>query len=197
MTAKDRSRTRTPPDGKDIGVDAGGVGLPGWVLRCWPRTWRDTYGEEMTHTWGGAGGRRSQLLLLALQGLCHRVVRPVAAGSTDLAAARPGQDVVVEAGPRYLLTGIVTALTAAAVCAVQVWLGWVLSSADRARREPVLGDGLLVTVLVGLPMAVAAWGERRTRQRRGRDQGRGLVLGAGLAVLLMFVLPAVVTGVTL
>lgn len=195
MTAKDRARTRTP-EGRGNGADAGGVGLPGWVLRCWPRTWRDTYGEEMTHTWCEAGGRRSQLLLLAMQGLRHRVVRPVAAGSTDLAAARPGQDVVVEAGPRYLLTGIVTALTAAAVCAVQVWLGWVLSSAERASQESVLSDGLLVAVLVGLPLVVAAWGERRTRQRRRRDQGRGLVLGAGLAVLLMFVLPAVVTGMT-
>lgn len=112
------------------------------------------------------------------------MVRPVAAGSTDLADARPGQHVVVEAGPRYLLTGIVAALTASGVCGAQVWLGMVLSSAQRLSQEPVLGGALLVAVLVGLPLAVAAWGERRTRQRRARDQGRGLVIGAGLAVLL-------------
>lgn len=196
MTANARAEAQPLPEREVTGAAAAEGGLLGWVLRSWPRTWRETYGEEMAQSWVEAGGRRSQLLPLAVQGLRRRVVCPVAAGSTDLADARPGQDVVVEAGPRYLLTGIVAALTASGVCGAQVWLGMVLSSAQRVSQELVPGGALLVAVLVGLPLAVAAWGERRTRQRRARDQGRGLVIGAGLAVLLLFVLPAVVTAVS-
>lgn len=66
MTANDRGEAQPLPEWGVTGAAAAEGRLPGWVLRSWPRTWRETYGEEMAQTWVEAGGRRSQLLPLAV-----------------------------------------------------------------------------------------------------------------------------------
>lgn len=196
MTATAKSGPGRPEE------DAGGAGLPRWVALCWPRTWREAYGEEMAQTWVDAGATRRSLVPLALQGLRQRVVRPVAAAGVDLGPATVGGDVAVVARPRYLLIGVLAVATAVGIAGLQLGLTWALETMPTAGAdESVSGAaewraGLIVAVLVGMPLAVAAWGERRTRSRQRRDGGLGLIVGAALAFLLVFVAPAVVTGLT-
>lgn len=139
--------------------------LPRWVRRCWPRTWRDSYGEEMAQVWMDAGGSWRSLVPPALQGLRQRVVRPVAAASVEPAPARPGHDVAIVARPRYLLISIIAAATVLAVAAAEFGLGAALAGSPSPASR-----GAASVLLTGLI-------------------DRGLLLA-----LVVFVVPAVVTG---
>lgn len=141
------------------------------------------------------------MLPLAFQGLTQRVVRPVAAASLDLSGACPGRDLALERHRRPLLIALVAAVTAAVVATAQFGLGEVAGASPAgldgaAGRLLDLLGGVFVALMVGLPLGIAAWGERWTRVLARRDSGVGLILGSGVAVLLVFVLPAVVTAAT-
>lgn len=183
--------------------DIESAALPRWVLGCWPRSWRDSYGEEMSQTWEDAGSSRSSLISLAAHGLHHRVVRPRTAVSLD-EQGRPGYDVAVAAHPRHLLRLLVMLGTAIVVAAITMALGFALGAggptgagySEVSIRAEQLRSTVLLTLMIGLPFAVAAWGERKTRHPRKRDVGIGLIVGSGLAIMLVFVAPAVATAMT-
>ncbi len=102
------------------------------VSACWPRTWRQTYGEEMALNWGDAGADRKELGIRAQQGLRHRVMRPVAAASLDTTHARPCHDVAVIDHPRYLFRFLVAIAAALAILTVEVVLGFALGDTTGA-----------------------------------------------------------------
>ncbi len=182
--------------------DIESASVPRWVLGCWPRSWRENYGEEMSQTWADAGSRRWSLISLALHGLRHRVVRPRTAVSLD-ERGRPGYDVAIATHPRHLLRLMVMLGTAVAVAAITMALGLALDAggptgegySEVSIRAEQLRSTVLLSFMVGLPFAVAAWGERKTRHAQKRDVGIGLIVGSGLAVMLVFVAPALATAV--
>lgn len=182
--------------------DIESTSLPRWVLACWPRSWRESYGQEMSQTWADAGSRRGSLISLAVHGLHHRVIRPRTAVSLD-ERGRPGYDVAIATHPRRLLRFMVMLGTAVVVAAITMALGFALGTggpssagySEASMRAEVLRSNVLLTLMVTLPFAVAAWGERKTRHLHKRDVGIGLIVGSGLAVMLVFVAPAVATAV--
>lgn len=180
-----------------------GASLPRWVLACWPRSWRENYGQEMSQTWADAGSRRGSLISLVMHGLHHRIVRPQTAVGLDQ-RGRSGYDVAIATHPRHLLRFMVMLGTALVVATITMALGIALgagspSSAgygEAPMRAEELRSHVLLTFIFGVPFALAVWGERKTRQLQHRDVGVGLIVGSGLAVMLVFVAPALATAVT-
>jgi len=117
----------SPPAGPDV---EGHACLPGWVLRCWTRSWRDSYGDEMADTWADGDGTRRGLVRLAATGLQQRVMRPrTAAGhpddgshAVDAAALTTGSDLALAAGPRMMLRTLTAVATLLVVMGVEVLL---------------------------------------------------------------------------
>lgn len=183
--------------------DIEGTSLPRWVLGCWPRSWRENYGQEMSQTWADAGSRRGSLISLVVHGLHHRIVRPRTAVGLD-ERGRSGYDVAIATHPRHLLRFMVMLGTALVLAAITMALGIALgaggpSSAgygEASMRAEELRSDVLLTFMFGVPFAVAAWGERKTRELQQRDVGIGLIVGSGLAVMLVFVAPVLATAVT-
>lgn len=171
--------------------------LPRWVLSCWPRTWRENYGEEMSQTWCDEGAPRKALKFIAVQGLRQRVIRPVAAASLDARGARPCHDIAIVDHPRYLLRFLIAIVVMAVIFSLEMGLGMAMGidtsgvgySEASAHRED-MRMALIMVFSTGLPLAIAAWGSLRLNHSHSRDSGFGLILGAVLSVVSIFLLPA-------
>jgi hypothetical protein len=141
--------------------------------------------------------------LLAAHGLHHRVVWPRTTVSLD-ERGRPGYDVAIATHSRHLLRLMVMLGAAVVVAAITMALGFALGAvgpsgaaySEVSMRTEQLRSTLLLAFMVALPFAVAAWGERKTRHLQKRDAGIGLILGSGLAVLLVLAAPALATAAT-
>jgi hypothetical protein len=175
--------------------------LPGWVLQCWTRSWRDSYGDEMADTWADCDGTRRGLVRLAGRGLWLRVARPRAAVE-DLDGDQPRAfspanpfvrgDAALVARPPMLLRTLVGMATAFGL------LSFVLLPALTAFIQ--ITDP---TLIERAPAFVAGrcgpWrtlGRADDRSPRGhggtgrvagatgtsRDQGLGLIVGAAAVV---------------
>ncbi len=172
--------------------------LPRLVLACWPRTWREDYGDEMSQTWCDEGSSRKELPSIAVLGLRQRVTRPVAAASLDTTAARPCHDIAIIDHPRYLLRSLIATAVLMTIFCLEIGVTLVLGSdvtsagysvASMQREE--IRMGLLMTISTGLPLGIAAWGSLRLNHPTSRDSGFGLIFGAIASIALIFVLPAV------
>lgn len=172
--------------------------LPRWVLACWPRTWREHYGEEMSQTWCDEGAPRKTVLFIAAQGLRQRVMRPVAAAGLDVSCGRPCHDVAIVGHPRYLLRLFIAIAVMVVIFSLQIGLGLAMGIdnsgvgySDASMRREDLRMALLMVLSTGLPLAIAAWGCLRLNDSHSRDSGFGLMLGALFFVLFLFILLAV------
>lgn len=172
--------------------------LPRWVLACWPRTWREHYGEEMSQTWCDEGAPRKTLLFIAVHGLRQRAMRPVAAASLDAAGGRPCHDVAIVGHPRYLLRFLIAIAATLVIFSLQIGLGLAMDLgnagvgySEASMRREDLRRALLMVLSTGLPLAIAAWGCLRLNDWHSRDSGFGLMFGALFFVLFPFILLAV------
>jgi hypothetical protein len=175
--------------------------LPGWVLRCWTRSWRDSHGDEMADTWADCDGTRRGLVRLAGQGLWLRMARPRAAvehmdGDQPRAFSPTNPfgrgDAALVARPRMLLRTLVGMATAfgllsfvllpALTAFLQITDPALIDRAPALSLVAAVPGELWGELMIGALVATVALGGWLVRRGTSRDQGMGLIVGAAAVV---------------